>query len=469
MLKLFYVTPLVLLATKLNAQSADLTLPVGKSSFTVDKNQKVNWAGTSLNYDMGNLKYAGSFVNNSQVHNFNMKMNDLSMSYSSSAPKNVVGLKFRGFTFTSEDFNRNEMQNVFASKVLVDNKNTISYQQKQLSMSMSKTIGRNFNINSYNLQAKDTKLEFIESEKPLAMMDAWNRPYASTTSASVQFANLSFKSMDNYQDLQYNAKGLNFRRIVHPTRFENSLKITNKNYSLNYTEFNDKYTKNFLDVTSKDFKFKMANDGETNISQLETKNTVVAYGNEQAYVQSKVNNLEYRISDNSGHTNYDVKLGNIGVRDGNAYGVVMPIKNVSVKASSQNGVEQISYQANVNKTNISLKYNNQFDVYDFYFRQNAFNVYENSFAMIGNNRSQFKDSFSFSLVNPRFNFASDVINDIYAITFKDSNSFVFSAIKDQKQNFVGLTNSSRIGNFGIQYNINTNLFDRFYYNYVIKF
>ena len=37
-------------------------------------------------------------------------------------------------------------------------------------MSMSKTIGRNFNINSYNLQAKDTKLEFIESEKPLAMM-----------------------------------------------------------------------------------------------------------------------------------------------------------------------------------------------------------------------------------------------------------------------------------------------------------
>ena len=182
-----------------------------------------------------------------------------------------------------------------------------------------------------------------------------------------------------------------------------------------------------------------------------------------------MNNLEYRISDNSGHTNYDVKLGNIGVRDGNAYGVVMPIKNVSVKASSQNGVEQVSYQANVNKTNISFKYNNQFDVYDFYFRQNAFNVYENSFAMIGNNRSQFKDSFSFSLVNPRFNFASDVINDIYAITFKDSNSFVFSAIKDQKQNFVGLTNSSRIGNFGIQYNINTNLFDRFYYNYVIKF
>ncbi len=361
------------------------------------------------------------------------------------------------------------MQNVFASKVLVDNKNTISYQQKQLSMSMSKTIGRNFNINAYNLQAKDTKLEFIESEKPLVIMDAWNRPYASTTSASVQFANLSFKSMDNYQDLQYNAKGLNFRRIVHPTRFENSLKITNKNYSLNYTEFNDKYTKNFLDVTSKDFKFKMANDGETNISQLETKNTVIAYGNEQAYVQSKVNNLEYRISDNSGHTNYDVKLGNIGVRDGNAYGVVMPIKNVSVKASSQNGVEQVSYQANVNKTNISFKYNNQFDVYDFYFRQNAFNVYENSFAMIGNNRSQFKDSFSFSLVNPRFNFASDVINDIYAITFKDSNSFVFSAIKDQKQNFVGLTNSSRIGNFGIQYNINTNLFDRFYYNYVIKF
>jgi hypothetical protein len=89
--------------------------------------------------------------------------------------------------------------------------------------------------------------------------------------------------------------------------------------------------------------------------------------------------------------------------------------------------------------------------------------------MIGNSRSQFKDSFSFSLVNPKFNFASDVINDIYAITFKDSGSFVLSAIKDQKQNFVGLTNSSRIGNIGIQYNMNTNMFDRFYYNYVIKF
>jgi hypothetical protein len=469
MLKIFYFVPLVILTAKLNAQSADLTLPVGKSTFNIDKNQKVNWSGTNLNYDMGNLKYAGSFVNNSQVHNFNIKMNELNMSYSSSSPKNVVGLKYRGFTFTSEDFNRNEIQNVFASKVLVDNKNTLTYQQKQLSFSMSKTLTRNFNINSYNLQTKNTKLEFTNSEKPLVMLDAWNRPYVSTTSASVQFANLSYKSMDNYEDFSYNSSGLNLRRIVHPNRSENALKFSAKSYSVNYIEFNDKYSKNFLDINSKDFKLKMANDGETKISQLETKNTVIAHGNDQTYIQSKANNLEYRLSDDHGKTNYDVKTGNIGVRDGQVYGVVTPVKNLSVKASSENGVEQVSYQATLDKTNISMKYNNQFDVYDFYFKQNAFNVYENSFTMIGNSRSQFKDSFSFSLVNPKFNFASDVINDIYAITFKDSGSFVLSAIKDQKQNFVGLTNSSRIGNIGIQYNMNTNMFDRFYYNYVIKF
>ena len=452
-----------------NAQSTDLSLPVGKSSFTIDANKKVNWSGSNMKYDFGNLKYAGTFANNSQVHNFNAKLSDVTMSYTSSAPKNTVGITYRGFTFTAEDFNRNEVQNVFASKVLVDNKNTLSYQQKQLSISMSKTIGRNFNYDSYSFASKGTKIDYVASEKPLLMTDAWNRPYASETSIVFQSPTFSARMMDNYDDVQYTTKGFSVRTIHHPKRVENTLNYSNKNYNLSYVQFNDGYSKNFLNLNGKDFKFKMANDGETNISQLETKDTTIAHGDNQNFIQSKIDKVEYRLSENTGKFNYDVKVGSIGVRDGDTYGIVQPIKNVSVKASSENGVEQVSYNTSVNKTNIFLKYNNQFDVYDFYFKQNAFSVYENSFSLIGQNRSQFKDSFSFSLVNPKFNFASDVINDIYALTFKNSNNFVLSMIKDQKQNFLGLTNTGKFGNLGVQYNMNTQMFDRLSFNYVIKF
>ncbi len=458
-----------LIASLSQSQGTDLSLPFGKSCFTIDANKKVNWAGSNMKYDFGNLKYAGTFANNSQVHNFQAKLSDVSMSYTSSAPKNTVGISYRGFTFTSEDFNRNEVQNVFASKVLVDNKNTLTYQQKQLSLSMSKTIGRNFNYNNYVINTKNAKLDYVDSEKQLVMTDAWNRPFASTTSLQVQSPNFTAKFMDKYNDVQYTSKGFAVRNIQHPTRSENSLNYTTKSYNLSYTQFNDGYSKNFLNVSGKDFKFKMANDGETNIAQLETKNTTIAHGNNQSFVQSKVDKVEYRVSDNQGNINYDVKLGNIGVRDGEAYGIVSPVKNVAVKASQENGVEQVSYNASINKTNVSLKYNNQFDVYDFYFRQNAFSVYDNSFTMIGNTRSQFKDSFSLSLVNPKFNFASDVINDIYALTFKNSNNFVFSMVKDQKQNFLGLTNTGKFGNLGVQYNMNTHMFDRLSFNYVVKF
>jgi hypothetical protein len=179
--------------------------------------------------------------------------------------------------------------------------------------------------------------------------------------------------------------------------------------------------------------------------------------------------MEYRLSDGVDDLNYDVKLGNLGVRNGEAYGVVQPIKNFSIKASSENGMEQASYSSMIGNTNVSLKYNNQFDVYDFYFKQNAFSVYENSFSMIGQSRAQFKDSFSFSLANPKFNLSSDVINDIYAVMYKNSNNFSFSMIKDQKQNFMSVTNSGRLGSFSAQYNMDTHLFDRFSFNFSVKF
>ena len=89
--------------------------------------------------------------------------------------------------------------------------------------------------------------------------------------------------------------------------------------------------------------------------------------------------------------------------------------------------------------------------------------------MIGQSRAQFKDSFSFSLVNPKFNLSSDVINDIYAVMYKNSNNFSFSMIKDQKQNFMSVTNSGRLGSFSAQYNMDTHLFDRFAFNFSVKF
>jgi hypothetical protein len=467
MLKTLFTISIVFITSFANSQSADVSLPIGKSSFIVDSNKKINWTGSSLKYDLGNLKYSGSFSNNSQIHNFNTTLSNMTMSYVSSLPKNTIGIAFRGATFTSEDFNRNEVQNVFLSKLLINSRNTLSYQQKDLSISMSKTTG-NISYDSYSFANKKIKVDYFNSESQLIMMDAWNRPYASKTQLSLRLPSIEAKIMDNYDDVLYSSKNLSIRSINQNKRSENTLNYSNKGNSLSYTRFNDGYSKSFLNVAGKDYKLKMASDEDTSVSQLELKGTTIAHGDDQSFIQSKIGKMEYRLSDNSDDFNYDVKLGNIGIRNGDTYGVVQPLKNISIKASSENGMEQASYSSIIGKTNISLKYNNQFDVYDFYFKQNAFSVYENSFSMIGQSKAQFKDSFSFSLVNPKFNFSSDVINDIYAVMYKNSNNFALSMIKDQKQNFMSLTNSGKFGSFSAQYNMNTHLFDRLALNFSIK-
>ena len=469
MLKPIFTISIILFAAVTKAQSTDLSLPVGKSTFTIDANKKVNWAGSNLNYNLGSLKYSGAFSNTSQVHNFNATLSNVTMNYVSSLPKNTIGIAYRGLKFTSEDFNRNEVQNVFLSKILVENKNTFSYQQKDLSLSVSKTTGKNFDYNAYSFANKKIKIEYSDANAPLVMVDAWNRPYASKTLATFRGPSGEIKLMDNYSDILYSSKNLSIRSVNQIKRSENTLNYTFSGHNLSYTQFSDGYSKNFFNASGKDYKLKMANDGSTSIAQLETKGTILAHGDDQSYIQSKVGGMEYRLSDNSGDFNYDVKLGNLGVRDGEAYGVLQPIKNVSIKASAENGVEQASYSTTIAKTNLSFKYNNQFDAYDFYFRQNAFNVYENSFSLIGQSKAQFKDSFSLSLANPKFNLSSDVINDIYALVYKNNNNFSLSMIKDQKQNFLGITNSGKYGSLSAQYNMNTHLFDRFTFNFLVRY
>ena len=459
---------LVLLADFCYGQTTDVALPIGKSTFSLDANQRINWNGSNFKFDLGALKYSGNYGKNSQLHNFNFKISDMLMSYGSSVPKNTIGIQYKGFTFTSEDFTNGEIQNMFSSKIFVDMKNSFSYQQKNLSLAYTKTSGR-FDVNSLSLQSKNNKLDYTESDKPLLMLDAWNRPYTSKTATNLQLTNLSARLMDTYTDIQYKDKNFGFRSIDHPTRSENSLNFATKNYSLAFTEFNEGYSKNFLNLTGKDFKFRMVNDEDNNISQLESKNTIIAYGNTESFIQSKYDDLEYRIASSADKLNYDFKLKNFGIRNGDTYGIISPVKNLDIKASRENGLEQVAYNATMDETKLALKYNNQFDISDFYFKQNVFSVYDNSFSMIGNSRTQFKESFSFNLNNPKFSLNSDVINDIYAFSFKNSNNLSFSMLKDQKQNFLNLANTGKNLNFGIRYNMNTSMFDGFSFNYTQKF
>ena len=448
--------------------NTDLSLPIGKSTFSIDTNQRINWNGSNFKLDIGKLKYDGTFNKGSQLHNFNFKLNDMYMSYASSMPKNTIGIKYRGFTFTSEDFTRNELQNVFSSKILVNNKTSLAYKDKDLSLSILKTVG-SADISSYSLQTKNLKADYTAATRPLVTVDAWNRPIATSYLSNLQIDNLTGKFMDDYTDFQYKNNNFSLKSITTPKREENSFNYTNKNYSLSFVEFNDGYSKNFLNFLSKDAKFKLVNDGKDLVSQLELKDTTIAYGNSQSFIQSKVDDLEYRIANANNQWNYDFRLKNIGVRDGSTYGVVSPIKNLNIKASGENGVEQIDFNTKVDDTKVTLKYNNQFSIYDFYFRQNAFNIYENSFSMIGRSKTDFKDSFSLNLSSPKFSMTSDVINDLYSMSFRNTNNLTFTVLKDQKQNFLSLANTGKNINFGIQYNVLTNMFDRLSFSYSIKF
>lgn len=450
------------------AQVADLAFPFGKTTFNIDANKNVTWNSTSFTYNLGSLNYTGQYSGNTQLHVFGFKLQGIGLNYSSSTLQNVFTLNFNGFTVVNEGFNRSQVLPVYASKVVADNRQTLAYTGKNSSFNITKISGPNTRIDSYSFSLNKNKLDYMNSENALVMIDAWNRPYLSKNNVQLQVPHFNVRMMDGYSDLQFNDKNYTFRTIDSPTRSEDSFSYKLKDMNLQVVDFDDVYSKTFVNFSNKNMKLNFVSDDNDNVGLFQFKDTTLGYSTDASYLQTKINKFDIKVAEDKGDYQYDVKSGNFGFKDGSLYGKVKLAKGLDVGASFENGVEQINYTGEVNGTKINFKYNNRFDVYDFYFRQSVFSVYDNSFAMIGNTKTQYKDSTSFSLTNKRFNFSSDVINDIYLITFRYTDTIAFNMLKDQKQNYVGLTTSGKV-NLSTQYNLNSNRFDRLGFNYKIEF
>ena len=441
---------------------------LGTNSFMVDDKKNVKWVSSDIGYKIGALQYSGRFEPNNQMHDFKLKLDDINLNYLSSNSKNVFKLNLNDVNYSNESYHKAEIQPVHASKIYVNKKEVLSITPKGSSLSLTRIDGKDIDVLMASAKYQKLNLDYTKASKPVIMLDHWNRPYASTSYLSFSGEGFNLKLMDDYSEWGVKLKNFSVKEIDHPKRNELSLSYVDKNIAASFIDFHDVYDKSFANIQYKDFKLDYIKDDSIDLFQIQNKDTVVAHGNDQTFIQSKYKGVDYKLIDNNGKFNYDFRYGNWGYKDGSVYGNVS-MKGLNIVGSFDNGIEQVKYQTVLkDKTNISMAYNNRFDAYDFYLRQNVFSIYDNSFSLIGRKNSQFKESFSLNVSNAKFNFASDVINDIYLVSFKNAASTI-SLLKDQRNHYLSFGNSGKFGALNLQYNLKTDKIDRFSFGYALKY
>lgn len=467
MLRKFLFVLVISVVSVSHGQTMRYDTSLGTTSFIVDEKKNATWVSSDIGYKLGGLQYAGHFEKTGHVHDFKLKLNDVNLNYVSSNAKNVFKLNLHDVSYLNEDYNKPEIQQVHSSKIYVENKQTLSISPKSSSFVLSKIDGRDVDVLMASAKYKNFNLDYTKATKPLLMLDFWGRPYVSETFLGFSNDVFSLKLMDDYSEWGIKTKNFAIKDVDHPKRKEQSLNYADKNFSASIVNFEDTYSKSFVNLKFKDFKLDYIKDDSVDLFQIQRKDTIVAHGNDQTFIQSKYRGLDYKLIDDNGKFNYDLKYGNFGYKDGSLYGS-LKFKNLFVISSFENGIEQVKYQTVIDKTNFSFAYNNKFDVYDFYLKQNVFSVYDNSFSLIGRKDSKYKESFSLNISNAKFNFSSDVINDIYLVSFKNAAS-TLSMLKDQKNHYLLFGNSGKFGALNLQYNLKTDKIDKLSFGYALKY
>jgi hypothetical protein len=382
----------------------------------------------------------------------------------------------------------------FAYKVNMDNKSTIhnlSYNDAVWSINLNKITGENpafvssykfkdfsfvdqqlmnQQIRSFSYSSKGTQLDYISAKNPLKFKDYWNRNIFSKSYLSMNYKGGSAKFIDDYYDVNLNFGATNFQRAYSNTQSENNLKYKDKTISLKWSNFdNTKNQKDFIDVSSKTFSLKSVSDVNINAQMLTFGFTTLAHNDSQNYVQSKLGNLSYKVAQNKNQIDYGFTYKGLSYNNKQWFYTFTPNKGLSFQIGSDGEIHNTTYNVKIKDTNVSLKYTDKFDVYDFYFNQGVFNVYDNSFNMIGSSNTQYKNSTSIMINNSLCSFNIDAINDLWNLNFKANKEFSLGYLKDQKNNHINLSDVSKYGTITIGYNVDKEKIDRLGVNFNFRF
>lgn len=399
----------------------------GSVKYKINPDNTITYLGSTLNYKFKDFAFANSTSNSLNTQSLSYSNKNLSANFSrtyGSSNSFVSSLKFGDFSIVDQQLVNNRVQ-------------SFSYLRNNIS------------------------LDYISAENPIAFKDYWNRNITSKTYYAVNFEHFRGKMLDNYYNVGFNFGAVNLQRAYSNTQSENNLQYKDKQISVKLSNFdNTKYQKDFIDVSYQGYNFKSASDANLNAQMLTFGNTTIAHNQTQNYVQSKSGDVTFKVAQNKDDIDYSVNYKGLSYNDKQWFYTASPNKNLSLQIGSDSKIHNVNFNSKLGNTNLSLKYTDKFDVYDFYFNQNIFSIYDNNFNMIGNSKTQYKEATNLSLSNSNYVFNFDAINDLWNLSFKANKELGVGYLRDQKQNYLNVTDNSKYGNFMAGYNFNTSRLDK---------
>jgi len=417
-MKFFTTLITILTATIAFSQQYNLSTPYGQSLLNIDENKNVHLLNSKMSYDLGFMSYQ--------------------MNYTPALTSHQIGLSLYGtkMNINQDTVFKNHWNETMTTKhgyeFLSQNLTYRSYDKyNEFGIKFNKFTYQNFSEN------KKQEHDFLYTDKH-------------TTFAFQRLLNNQHKE-DNLVLTDKNMS-VAFKETLDGQRKENDYVIKDKNWTLTDSDYYNSYHKNFLNFTSKDLNFKTANDSGVSINTLDYKGTTVGYGQGESFIHSKFQNVEYKLSYSPAGTDYEFKYRNIGFRDNQLLISWTPLRFLNVQTLNRK-VTNVDYNFKRKDQTLTLKYNNQFDIYDFYFNQNAFSVYDNKYKLIGNSKSKYKEAMNALYSDNKYSFKTDIINNMYSVSFKMSKTLTANYIKDQTKREMCLGYSSGLGTIGLGYNL----------------
>jgi len=416
--------------------SQEFNTQFGSVQYKINPDNTISYLGSNIHYKFDQFAYKVDMNNKSTIHNLSYNGDFWSINLNKITGENpafVSSFKFKDFSFVDQQL-------------------------------------MNQQIRSFSYSSKGTKLDYISAKNPLTFKDYWNRNILSKNYFSMNYKGGSAKFIDDYYDVNLNFGPINLLRAHSNTQSENNLQYKDKTISLKWSNFdNTKNQKDFIDVSSKTFSLKSVNDANISAQMLTFGFTTLAHNDSQNYVQSKLGDLSYKVAQNKNQIDYGFTYKGLSYNNKQWFYTFTPNKDLSFQIGSDGKIHNTTYNVKIKDTNVSLKYTDKFDVYDFYFNQGVFNVYDNSFNMIGSSNTQYKNSTSIMINNSLCSFNIDAINDLWNLNFKANKEFSFGYLKDQKNNHINLSDASKYGTITIGYNVDKEKIDRLGVNFNFRF
>jgi hypothetical protein len=408
----------------------------GSVKYKINSDNTISYLGSNVHYKFSDFAYKVDMNNKSTTHNLSYSSNLFNANFTKTTGENpafVSSFKFKNFSFVDQQL-------------------------------------MNQRIQSFSYFNKDLQLDYISAQNPIITKDYWNRNISSKNYLSMNYKGSSGKFIDDYYAVNLNFGPINLLRAHSKTQSENNFQYKDSVISVKWSNFdNTRNQKDFFDISSKIFSLKSAKDMNINAQVLSFGNTTLAHNDSQNYVQSRIGDLSYKLAQNKDKIDYGIAYKGLSYSNEQWFYTSNLNKNLSVQFGSDGKIHQANYNAKFKDTNISIKYTDEFDLFDFYFNQNVFSIYDNSFNMIGNTKTQYKNSTSIALNSSRYSLNVDAINNMWNFNFKANKEFNFGYLKDQKNNHINLSDISKYGTITIGYNIDKEKIDRLGVSMKIEF